>query len=298
MRFYHWIEGHFTLVLLLSCAAGLAVPQIGHVPDNAAGITLGLLTFFSCFKLRDGGFSEIRWKHILLFYVCRYVVLPLCFLHIARYFMPGYATAIFLMSLVPTAVSSPAFVNLFGGHVASAFAIVLLSTLGAPLLIPLQFAWAGDAAVAPAPLFLFKTLVLCIFIPALCYLVARRHRAISHYIYRRNKFLAIVLVAFIIALVVSKQRELILSDAAAIIPMVGINLACFIIFLMVGWFFIPKKEKAQRITFATCSMFNNVALGVSLALLHFHSDVILFVTAGEMAWALLPALMNRILRFS
>ncbi|NBO21491.1 MAG: hypothetical protein EBU97_06125, partial [Rhodobacteraceae bacterium] len=217
-------------------------------------------------------------------------------LFIARQLTPVYATGIFLLALVPPAVSSPAFVNLFGGHIASAFSLVLLSTLAAPLLIPLQFALVGDGAVAPAPQFLFKTLVLCIFIPILCYGVARRHEQVSHYIYRRNKFLAIILVAFIITLVVAKQRDVILADVGAIVPMVAINLLCFIVFLLVGWKFAPRSDPTMRITYATCSMFNNVALCVSLALLHFHSDVILFVTAGEMAWALLPALMDRVLR--
>ena len=288
------IEDHFTLVLLLSCAVGLCVPQIGRLPDNAAAIVLGLLTFFSCFRLRDGGFSEISWPKIVAFYICRYVALPLVLWFIAKQLIPAHATAIFLMALVPTAVSSPAFVNIFGGHVASAFAIVLLSTLAAPLLIPLQFALIGDGALAPPPVFLFRTLVLCIFIPILCYLVARRHEGFSLSIYKRNKFLAIVLVAFIIALVVSKQREVILGDLWAIIPMILVNLLLFFVFLMVGWYFSRGRE--LRITLATCSMFNNVALAVSLALLHFHSDVILFVTASEMAWALLPALMNRALK--
>jgi predicted Na+-dependent transporter len=292
MRFYHFVEQHFTFVLLAACVVGLAVPGMASIPDWTAGFVLGLLTFFSCFKLRDGGFSEIRWRRIALFYLLRYVLLPVVFLWLARALTPDYAMAIFLLALVPTAVSSPAFVSVFGGHVASAFALVLVSTLLAPLLIPLQFAWAESSAVAPAPIFLFKTLVLCVFVPIVFYVFARRYQALSDTIYKRNKFLAIVLVFFIIALVVAKQRDLILADIPAIIPMLLINVACFICFLLAGWFFMPRKRHAQRITFATCSMFNNVALGVSLALLHFPPDVILFVAASEMAWAMLPAIMN------
>jgi len=296
MRFYHFVENHFTFVLLLACVCGLVTPGMSHIPDWTAGFVLGLLTFFSCFKLRDGGFEEIRWQRIVLFYVARYIVLPVLLLWLANSLFPQYAMAVFLLALVPTAVSSPAFVGVFGGHVASAFALVLLSTLAAPILIPLQFAWASDSTVAPAPMFLFKTLVMCVFIPILFYAFARRHHGLSAYVYRRNKFLAIILVFFIIALVVSKQRDLILSDVVAILPMFAINIACFLSFLFVGWFFVNKQAKQQRITFATCSMFNNVALGVSLALLHFPADVILFVAASEMAWATLPAIMNYWLR--
>ncbi|NBX04120.1 MAG: hypothetical protein EBR02_08725 [Alphaproteobacteria bacterium] len=210
--------------------------------------------------------------------------------------LPQYATAVFLLALVPTAVSSPAFAAVFGGHVASSFALVLLSTLAAPLLIPLQFSLIGNSAVTPAPMFLFKTLALCIFIPVIAYLFAKKHRAFSGYVYDRNKLIAIVLVAFIIALVIAKQRTLILSDVSALLPMLAINLFCFVSFLLVGWFFVRGGERKQRITYATCSMFNNVALGVSLALLHFPSDVILFVAASEMIWSLLPAIMNFWLR--
>ena len=296
MRFYQLVENHFTLVLVLSCVFGLAVPQMSHVPDGAAAVVLGFLTFFSCFKLRDGGFEQIHWRQVFLFYLLRYALLPLVFLGLARMLTPAYATSIFLLALVPAAVSSPAFTNVFGGHVPSAFALVLVSQLGAPLLIPLAFAIAGNSAIAPPPMFLFETLVVCIFIPVLCYFALRRHQRLSNYIYSRNKFLAIMLVAFIIALVISKQRDVILSDVAAVLPMLGINLFCFVLFLLVGWFFIPARAQAHRIAFATCSIFNNVALGVSLALLHFPPDVILFVATSEMAWALLPAIMTRALK--
>ncbi|MEZ5692183.1 MAG: hypothetical protein R3D71_11050 [Rickettsiales bacterium] len=56
--------------------------------------------------------------------------------------------------------------------------------------------------------------------------------------------------------------------------------------------FTKNQNRETRISITTCSMFNNVALGVSIALLHFPQDVILFVAIGEAVWATLPIIFR------
>ena len=69
------VESNFSLVLLLSSLAGLLLPGLGTLPNEAAVVTMALLMFVACYKLRDGGFSAIRWKDVLLFCLLRYGVL-------------------------------------------------------------------------------------------------------------------------------------------------------------------------------------------------------------------------------
>lgn len=289
----HFIETHFGIVLLFSCVLGLIIPPLANVPDVSASVALGLLTYASCFKLKDGGFNEIRWANIGIFYVIRFVILPIILLMIARQLFPTYAAGIFLLALLPTAVSSPAFANMFGGSVPPAFAIVISSTLLAPFLIPLQCSLVlADASITPSPLPLFRTLAFCVFLPMVFYFLSRNHKRLSVLMYDNVKLISIILVVFVIALVIAKQRDFILGHSEQLILPGFLTIACFALFLACGWIFSGGQERPVRISFATCSGFNNVALGVSIALLHFPQAVILFVAVSEMAWAMLPIMFR------
>lgn len=293
----HFLETHFGLVLLLSCLAGLIPSPLGKVPDSSALVALALLTYASCFKLADGGFAEIKWRNILLFYGLRYMVLPAVLLALSQKFFPLYAGGIFLLALLPTAVSSPAFAHMFGGRVPPAFALVILSTILAPFLIPLlcSLAFAGSG-VTTSFLPLFSTLAFCVFLPMAFYFATRKFSRLSAVMHHNVKIISIILVAFVIALVIAKQRDFILHDTAALATPLLLSIFSYAIFLAFGWWFAKNQQADMRISIATCSGFNNVALGVSVALLHFSQNVVLLMAVSEIAWALLPTVFRQFIR--
>lgn len=290
-----FIEAHFSLVLVLSCLAGLILPGLPTLPNVSVVVALALLMFTSCYRLRDGGLAAIRWGNVALFTLLRYAVLPIMLWLVATLLVPRYATGIFLLSVLPAAVSSPAFAAIYGGTVAPAFAVAIVSQLLAPFLIPLQFAWMSGVAVAPSPTALFSTMIWCILLPMTVYVGTKRHARSAAWMYANNKLLSVLLVAFVIALAVAKQRTVILATGPNLLLILAICLACFALYIMIGWC-LGGEDRAERITFAACSAFNNAALGVSLALLHFGPDVLLFVAVSEIAWALLPGMFKGWLR--
>jgi predicted Na+-dependent transporter len=206
---------------------------------------------------------------------------------LAHAFAPTYANGVFLLALVPAGVASPAFASIFGGAVAPAFAIVIVSQILTPFLIPLQFAWLGGVVAAPDPKALFMTMVWCIFLPMLVYAAIRKHEPTRAYMYAQNKMFSVLLVAFVIAMAIAKQREVILSGEGLLPAFIATSL-CFVCFMASAWYLFPRRARDERIAYATCSSFNNAALGVSLALLHFPPPVVLFVAVSEMSWSLLP----------
>jgi predicted Na+-dependent transporter len=302
-RFRSLVENNFTLVLLLSGAAGMLLPGLSQLPNEAAVVTMALLMFVACYKLRDGGFSTIRWQDVGLFCLLRYGLIPVLLWAIAYSLIPSYATGILLLATVPAAVSTPALVALYNGAVPAAFAISILSQLITPFMVPLQFTWlthfglADDGQVVPAPTQLFITMVWSIFVPMLIYGVTRYHKRSADHIYDNGKLYAILLVAFVIALVIAKQRDVILSNLPELAVCYSIAMICFAVFIPVGWWFSRKRPVAERITYTTCSAFNNVALSVSLALLHFGPEVVVFVAISEIAWACLPTLLGYFFRW-
>lgn len=298
----HYIETHFGAVLLVSCALGLVVPGMPDLPNQTAILVLALLMFISCYRLSEGGFAALRWRDVLGFWVIRYMVLPAALWAVARVTVPEYAIGVFLLSVLPAGVSSPAISSFYGGAVAPGFAIVILSQLATPFLIPLQFAVVGQVdhsfagQVVPSPVDLFMTMVWCIFVPMIVYAFVRKNKALEGVVERQSKIASMLLVAFVIALAIAKQRDILMSHVGDMAVSLVMTVLCFVMFMVVGWVFARKLPREARITYAGCSAFNNAALGVSLALLHFPPPIILFVAVSEIAWAMLPTLFSVFLR--
>jgi predicted Na+-dependent transporter len=184
---------------------------------------------------------------------------------------------------------------MFGGAVPPAFAIVIVSTLLAPFLIPLQFLWASDVAMDISPYGLFKTLAFCILLPMALYFVTRRFQRWGQVMYDNVKLVSIILVFFVIALVIAKQRDAILADIPALITPFAAAFGSYVVFVIAALWLGRKQPKDTQISYAVCSGFNNVALGVSLALVHFPPKIILLVAVSEIAWATLPICMKRLI---
>lgn len=292
-----FIETHFGLVLIFACVLGLILPGLPRVPNESSIVALAALMFVSSYKLRDGGFESIRWGDVALFWFMRYALLPLLLWFVAHQFIPAYAASVLLLSVVPAAVSSPAFSSIYGGAVPPAFAIVVLSQLLTPVLIPVQFLIVGGEHVSPSPAHLFLTLLWCIVLPMAAYFLARNHQKTADYIYTQNKFFSILLIVFVIALAVAKQRDVILDNPIGVVPPLMVALACYSVYMIAAWVLSAKRSRPERVTYATCSAFNNAALAVSLGLMHFPPDVVLFVAASEIGWAFLPAIFKRFLLF-
>jgi len=291
------IETHFGLVLIFACVLGLVMPGLPEVPNESSIVALAALMFVSSYKLQDGGFSSIRWFDVGIFWLLRYALLPLVLWWLACQFIPAYATCVLLLSVVPAAVSSPAFSSIYGGAVPPAFAIVIISQLLTPLLIPGMFMVTGGEQVSPSPAHLFLTLLLCIIAPMIAYFFARRHKPSAEYFYANNKFFSIVLIMFVIALAIAKQRDVILQNPAGLLMPLLVALGCYIIYMISAWWLSVKRSRPERITYTTCSTFNNAALAVSLGLMHFPPNVVLFVAAAEIGWALLPMIFRHFLLF-
>jgi predicted Na+-dependent transporter len=285
------IETHFGLALILACVLGLVLPGMPAIPNELAALALAVLMFVSCYRLRDSQLADVRPRELLMFYAVRYVALPPLLYGATLMIAPDYALAVLLLSVVPAAVSSPAFTAMYGGKITIAFAVVLLSQLMSPLLIPLQFMAVGADGVTPSTAHLFHTLLLCVVLPMALYALAKKHAGSSRYFYEQGKFISILLIMFIIALAVAKQREVILDNPLGLIIPFALAMGCYLIYFLVGFGF-ARRERAASISYATCSGFNNAALGVSLALLHFGPEVLLFIAAAEIGWSLLPMLMR------
>lgn len=288
----HFIESHFNTMLALSCMLGLFLPQAGLLPDVSILLALAALTFIASFRLDPHALRSMPWQRLAFFYAARYLALPFLVFAAAAAVIPGEAFSIFLLCLLPTAVSSPAFAQLFGGNVTLGLALALITTLLAPITVPLGVSFVSDATVSGLHWQLFKTLIFALILPFLLFLMLKDRPRLRIWCETNGRAASVLLVSLMITVVIARQREWILNEPLQLLPIFLLSLGTYALFIAAGWWLSASHAREDRITLMVCSGFNNVGLGVSLALLHFPPPVVAFFVASEFAWAALPALVR------
>lgn len=279
------IETHLGLVLTVACVLGLLIPHGGRIPDETLILLLATVTFLSCYKIDTPVAAAVNRRSIL-FCIARYAVLPLLLWVPASLLSADYALAVLLIALLPAGASSPALTHLFQGNVTLAFAVTLMSSALSVAVIPLTMAQIGGLHVAVNAQAIFGTLVVCLILPWLFYSGLRRNAPLRRFSERHGRLASILLVALIIFIVIAKQRDVILADPSGLIAPCLVALGCYLAFGLAG--LVNRAPYPDRAAYGVCSLFNNAALGVSLALLYFGPLVTLTAVAAEIIWSLLP----------
>lgn len=285
----HLIEMRVNEFMIAGCALGLLWPYWSWAGDWLVMAILMTATFIACFKLSLAEFKSINWRIILPFFIGRFVFVPTLVFYVFSMIAPlEIALAALLIASLPTGVSSPAMTHVLGGQVTLTAMITLTSTLFAPLTMPALFSLASAESAGPTPEQLFSSLLVILILPCAAFLLLRHVRPIKTKVAHYGKAATVVLVALMLAIVVGKQQEMVLQDIPKLIAMVGLTWLILSSLLSAGWLVGRWLDKPQQKALAISSGFNNAALGVALAALHFSPPVILMMVGAELAWTLLP----------
>src|SRR5690606_4551789 len=129
---------NFNLILFLSTVAGFILPQFGEISGILILCVLSLIIFSSSFKVSFSiEFFRERALLIISFYVLRFLILPVVLFYLILPFSSFYASCLFLLFVLPAGVTAPAFTNVFGGNVALALVLLILSSILTPIVLPL-----------------------------------------------------------------------------------------------------------------------------------------------------------------
>lgn len=281
-----FLESHFSLLMGLGLVGGLLTPVPGMLPDYVPPAILAVMMGFSYSKIKLADIMKIRIREILGFYVFRFLLIPFLGYAFFKFALPDYSYAVLLLLLLPVAVSGAALAALLGGNVALALAATVLSSLIAPFLIPLVFELV-EYRVEFDTVSMFLTLGAIVFIPALVYFGGIRWFAGPKKIVQDNASLAsVVLFGLFILVVVSRLRDEILADPAALIAPFLILGAVFAFMYALGWIVFLRADRETRIAYTIFSGANNMGLGVSIALLYFTAEDNLRIIICEFLWVI------------
>jgi len=289
----NYLSSRFPLILAISFALGLCLPYVDKTPPEILAAMLALQIFFSSFKTSVAEASSMMFRRVAGFYALRYVFLPLLAYGLATGFTDKYALAVFLLCLMPTGISAPAFTYILGGNVSLSMLLVVASSLLAPFAIPFALQAAASQTVELSTFELFTTLALIVLLPLLFHLPFRRLKPLSTWVIENNALLNMPFVAATLIIALALQRDFVFSHVDVLFVTLALSFSIFLVFYLAGWVLGTGENCSDRLTLSLSSGLNNASLGLVLASLYFRAEVATFMVMANVSWvlALLPVSM-------
>ncbi len=278
---------YFNLILFLATIAGFCLPQPGALSGPFILAVLCFIIFASSFKVDfSPAFFQSQTRTVIGFYVLRFLVLPAALFWLIQPFSPFYATGVFLLCVLPAGVTSPAFTNVFKGDVTLALALLILSSMLTPLVLPYLGGWLMAETLQVDLFRLFTTLFITVIFPYLAHLPVRRYRKVSHWMQHHDSFISIVGIAVIFTLAIAEYRSVLLTQTGQILPYFLVSFAVFLFLYLFGWWVLPSTSRSNKVALLFSSGANNVALGIVVSFLYFPIQTGVFFVVCEVVWVL------------
>ncbi len=280
------LDKYFSVALIFSCIIGLFLPGLEKIPSPFIAVLLSLIIYLSCFHINISEFYKLKISSILIFYILRFLLLPILLFYCAGLIVPSDSIALFLFSLMPAGISSSAFVTIFNGNVVLSFALLIVSTLLTPFVTPLLLKQFTHSVIEIKTIDVFFTLSLTIFIPIIVFMLTRNVKLLKSVLLEKGKSISIVVTLFLTTVVIGQQRLAILENPMSMLGQLFLSSMTYLIFYIFGWIVSPGKTLKERITFSISSGANNNALGLSISTLYFPQSVSIFLVLSAIPWTL------------
>lgn len=278
------IENNFGPLLALGFILGLITPGIDHLPDELIAVFVSCVMFIACFQTDAQELRGIKLNIALGFYLLRFILLPIVLFYVFDFFLPAYSLAVLVLASMPAGVTCPAITGLILGNVSLSFLLTVSTNLLTPFVVPALIAAVSNTEISIDLEKLLIALATIIFLPALLHLPLRRVSSVHKWFVDNAAVLTILCILPNVVLVTAKRRVYFFEQPLHMLEMLGILLLVFAAFYAVSRFVFSKAPAAIRRTLLASSLINNVALGMSVALLYFPPEVALLLLLALIPW--------------
>jgi predicted Na+-dependent transporter len=286
-----FVHRNLAIILLVSAIAGIFVPAGKSETTPVIIISLAAILFTSYFQIEFTRRLKISKLlpvsiHILL----RFLLLPLIIYYLLYTISPFYAMAFFLLFLLPSAVSSPAFTTLFGGNAGLSLKILVISSFLSIAVIPVMCQWILAHSVNLDTRYMFLIMVCTILIPFLLHLPLRSSNPVKGFLIENTPLITVTGLSIIFIISVSKNKEIILSDPAKMIFYAALSILVYLALYVSGFYVNRGASLPDRIAYSVSSGANNIGLGVTITIVFFPGETNVFFIVAQLSWifALIP----------
>lgn len=230
--FSQWVSKYFTLLVVVVAVFAFVVPSVGLAIVPYTSYLLMLVLFGMGLSLSVADFKRIAKNPlpVILGTIAHYVIMPsLAFLLVKLFRLDGaLAVGVILVGSAPSGTSSNVMAFIAGGDVALDVSIGFLSTLLAPVMLPLLVSvLAGSYIDVPAEAMFLNT-VKIVLIPVILGVVL--HTFFGHKLDKVNQVTPMVSQLAILAIIVAvfSANHATFTEAATflVIPVVMLHNLC------------------------------------------------------------------------
>lgn len=283
----HFVENHFNTVMLISIALGLFLPGLDLLPNYAVMGAIILVIFFSCSKVSLAELQDINRTKALVFYILRFLLLPVPAYYLTLQVAPELADGVLLLALMPTGVSCAAVANIMRGNTSFALMATILTHILSPIIIPVMTGLLIGQNISLDLGHMTMTLLLTIFLPATAYFAGvRRHDAAKQWTKNNAQFFAVLFTGGIVMLGLALKRHEILDSPLLAAPALLANFSLYFLLYALAWIGTASMSKKEQKTYTLCSGVNNNGLAIGVAALYFSPTALLVCVASEIIWPL------------
>ncbi len=283
------------LIPLLAIPAAIFLPQIGGVFSPFTAWLLGGLLFLAFLGLDPKKLIKELKSPMNQFFMAMVilVVTPLVIMPIMDHFFPAFLLGALLFMLMPSAVSAPAIVRIYGGNVALATANTVFSNLISPFSIPILIAFFAAKQVEVSLFTILWQLLILIGLPFLLSLMVRHFADKTIEKTKQSYGLISLLILFLLFFGAlspfSKELVANFSNQNLWLAVIVVHI---ILFFFAKLMIVYVKAKKDKISIQANLVFLNVGLAIVLAQNFFGSAEVIFIIYCQIFWLLMLSLFK------
>lgn len=290
-----FINRYFGIILFTAACLGLFIPlpEIDTTPVIIISLAAVIFASFFGVELNKKLFLE-QLDSVMIYFVVRFVALPVLLFYLLLPFSEFYAAAFLLLTLLPAAVSSPAFTSIYGGSLPLSLKILVFTSFLAIASIPLVCKWTLSGVVEIDGGHMFRTMVYTIVVPFLLHLPLRKSGRVRREIFRNTPLITAIGLGVIFIISTARNRGIILDNKAQMLIYAAISVAGYLFLYLIGLYMMFRQPKANRIAWSIGSGANNIGLGVTLTALFFSGEMNVFFIISQLAWIFMLIPLKRL----
>lgn len=294
-----FIEKNFSFFLILAAIFGVFLPKLFIFMKPSISYLLGLVLLLGFLKIDYRHLLQILKKPKFLFWLlaCQMILLPSLFFLILKFINLEIAIGVLIIMAIPTAVAAPTMTDLFKGSVPLALILTVLTHLLLPIILPILFFILLGQNIHLSILDIFIFLTKVIFIPFIISIFLRKYgQKIITKTQGYFKVINIIIIFFVIATAIAINQNIIIKENINLLLYLFYFFILAIILHFTGWLIAIKTKPEEQITSIITLAYNNMALGLLIAMNFFSGKVVVYCLCYEIVWGFLPLLTKLFIR--
>jgi BASS family bile acid:Na+ symporter len=282
-----------SLSIIIGVYVGLYFPDFVAEHPNISLTALAAIFFLSALKIDMKKVLQAladKWMLAVVIFFMLFA-LPFVVFHVTNYLYPTIAISLLLLSAMPSGMTAPLLSELAGGKQSLALVLTVVTSLLAPITVPLVVQFTAGTVVAVDSWGMFIRLVQVIFIPFLIAQVLKYYfQPAINAVAPAFKSVSTVLLGILILFVIAKQPHEIVAlfQGGESVVYLSILFLFFAVLHILGYITVFWRHKRDRVTIAVCLTYMNFTLAITLASEFFKEPNIVVPTIlSVLPWAIM-----------